>query len=1083
MTSSAGAAYPSTSSSISVPPIATSAAPSPMRSSDTTAAISPTRGGRRATIDMSKRRGDPQLLPGSVIVTSSQHPAEALRTTDKAIAGGGVVVISASDKTAAGADRRTIGAGERPRSGTGGGGTAPFYPSPTVPAADATRRRSGSGAETVALLPLPQSPPMLPNQQQQQPMSPGRKEVVMGNPPMSSLTKEQLKAQEQQRKEAAIREATLKAEQKERELVKEKEAQRTKEQKERELRESGRALPAVTKPTVQFDKKTTTVAASSKPSPSIPTPPPVPPPGILRTTGPSAAAPASSSSSSSVADKEVSPRSPREPITGSGHVRSLSEGKDVPKEPLSATSDKPKPRKKKSTGTRRKKKDSKSGESLTEASDSPLEIASNYSGGLLRTSGGLLDSKKLPKDKRLNEILQGTREGADHLDRLRSAVAGSDSRMKQLRWWEHMRGISATVLDFNRKDYNLSDVEADLSRYLDEYANVLGSSMQGVPGVGDKAGAGGGGSHKRSRSDGAALTPRRINSNGTTLAVGAPPAGAAPAPAQAPAVHLNNSSVMSSVHPSPNIEPKEKSEKFKGILGALGFKGSKIEHGRGSGGDVAAAAAGGGANVSPFMGAKKDGMQTGGMHKDMQQAQLIQQHQQKKESEQRDREKDKEKRRTMLLSSARASASGKWAGSASFDDEGDKEAFPGVTQHSLVVGPLSNRGKEDAKRAEESGGVGTPSDDVSHSDLREEVLYWKQKYYKSSAETKDWQRQAEEWNLRYLQAVSGMSVVVDDARASGAASGGAGGGSQSDRKHSRPDEMADVYGDSASSLPSAAESNESYWREEARKWKEQAEEWQQRYVEMCSGDVVGGGGAADETGDMGHGEGNSMEEQDMEDEDGMVDMMTSGHLPRSKSAGDLADSQGAVRKKEKKEKKDKKEKDKEAALEKAKKRGSLVVVMNGGPSFCPEQFPPRYAELPLDREVTKSEKSQAGAYRNCYEEYLMGLHQYLKHRKDRRNALENYIQSSRMSEADRQKARREWYTKETALLRRRRVKWRADDFTNIRLIGRGAFGEVWLVKRKDTGDIVALKKIKKAHLIEKNQVESILVEREVLRVS
>jgi hypothetical protein len=58
---------------------------------------------------------------------------------------------------------------------------------------------------------------------------------------------------------------------------------------------------------------------------------------------------------------------------------------------------------------------------------------------------------------------------------------------------------------------------------------------------------------------------------------------------------------------------------------------------------------------------------------------------------------------------------------------------------------------------------------------------------------------------------------------------------------------------------------------------------------------------------------------------------------------------------------------------------------------------------------------------------------------------------------------------------------KAEDFDHLKLIGRGAFGEVWLVRRKDTSEVLALKRIKKAHLIEKNQVESILVEREVLK--
>ena len=61
------------------------------------------------------------------------------------------------------------------------------------------------------------------------------------------------------------------------------------------------------------------------------------------------------------------------------------------------------------------------------------------------------------------------------------------------------------------------------------------------------------------------------------------------------------------------------------------------------------------------------------------------------------------------------------------------------------------------------------------------------------------------------------------------------------------------------------------------------------------------------------------------------------------------------------------------------------------------------------------------------------------------------------------------------------MKLRAEDFEQLQLIGRGAFGEVWLVRRSGTDEILALKRILKAHLIEKNQVESIITEREVLK--
>lgn len=95
--------------------------------------------------------------------------------------------------------------------------------------------------------------------------------------------------------------------------------------------------------------------------------------------------------------------------------------------------------------------------------------------------------------------------------------------------------------------------------------------------------------------------------------------------------------------------------------------------------------------------------------------------------------------------------------------------------------------------------------------------------------------------------------------------------------------------------------------------------------------------------------------------------------------------------------------------------------------------------------------------------------------------LESYLQSSQLGSTARAEARAEHRRKETQRLRRRRVKLKASDFEQMQLIGRGAFGEVCLVRRRDTQEVLALKRIRKAHLIEKNQVESILVEREVLK--
>ncbi|XP_029119205.1 probable serine/threonine protein kinase IREH1 isoform X1 [Elaeis guineensis] len=55
-----------------------------------------------------------------------------------------------------------------------------------------------------------------------------------------------------------------------------------------------------------------------------------------------------------------------------------------------------------------------------------------------------------------------------------------------------------------------------------------------------------------------------------------------------------------------------------------------------------------------------------------------------------------------------------------------------------------------------------------------------------------------------------------------------------------------------------------------------------------------------------------------------------------------------------------------------------------------------------------------------------------------------------------------------------------DDFEIIKPISRGAFGRVFLSKKRTTGDLFAIKVLKKADMIRKNAVESILAERDIL---
>jgi len=54
------------------------------------------------------------------------------------------------------------------------------------------------------------------------------------------------------------------------------------------------------------------------------------------------------------------------------------------------------------------------------------------------------------------------------------------------------------------------------------------------------------------------------------------------------------------------------------------------------------------------------------------------------------------------------------------------------------------------------------------------------------------------------------------------------------------------------------------------------------------------------------------------------------------------------------------------------------------------------------------------------------------------------------------------------------------DFETIAIIGRGAFGEVRVVRKKDDGKVYAMKVMKKSEMLKKNQVDHIRAERDVL---
>jgi serum/glucocorticoid-regulated kinase 2 len=57
-----------------------------------------------------------------------------------------------------------------------------------------------------------------------------------------------------------------------------------------------------------------------------------------------------------------------------------------------------------------------------------------------------------------------------------------------------------------------------------------------------------------------------------------------------------------------------------------------------------------------------------------------------------------------------------------------------------------------------------------------------------------------------------------------------------------------------------------------------------------------------------------------------------------------------------------------------------------------------------------------------------------------------------------------------------------DDFSIIKLIGKGSYGKVYLVKKKDTEESLAMKILKKAEMIQKDQVSHIKTEKRIMEL-
>ena len=114
------------------------------------------------------------------------------------------------------------------------------------------------------------------------------------------------------------------------------------------------------------------------------------------------------------------------------------------------------------------------------------------------------------------------------------------------------------------------------------------------------------------------------------------------------------------------------------------------------------------------------------------------------------------------------------------------------------------------------------------------------------------------------------------------------------------------------------------------------------------------------------------------------------------------------------------------------------------------------------------------------EQFYDMLYKTCREREQRRQLLESKMTQKGLASEEKDRWRKQLQGQETEFLRMRRLRISSRRFEKIRTIGRGAFGKVMLVRMVGTNQLFAMKKLKKADMLAKDQVKHVRAEREVL---
>lgn len=141
----------------------------------------------------------------------------------------------------------------------------------------------------------------------------------------------------------------------------------------------------------------------------------------------------------------------------------------------------------------------------------------------------------------------------------------------------------------------------------------------------------------------------------------------------------------------------------------------------------------------------------------------------------------------------------------------------------------------------------------------------------------------------------------------------------------------------------------------------------------------------------------------------------------------------------------------------------------------PPVIPSPPTSLPTLSRHTLDKATKAKVHLETY--YSNLLHQHLERQK-RLQRLELSLQGLPPPQAA--EKRHLHNLRESEYLRLKRTRLSVHDFESLKLIGKGAFAQVRLVQKKDTGHVFAMKILRKKEMLDRDQVAHVRAERDIL---